>query len=69
LRKLILPNFIKGNKNLSMVFACLQVVISVLLLAALALDQWSYASFPGGWVSGWTTMTQWVPVTVIRYCC
>lgn len=44
LRKLKLPNFLHGNKYWSMAFAALQAVIFVLLLVALAVDSWSYAS-------------------------
>lgn len=41
LRKLTLPNIIKGDKIFSMIFAFLQLVIFVLFLALLAHDQWS----------------------------
>lgn len=49
LRKLVLPNAIRGNSNLfSYGFAGLQLVTFVLILAALAYDGWSEYSFSGG---------------------
>jgi len=53
LKKIQFPNIIKGNKNLSILFAFLQLCVFVLTLAALGDDNWSIYSYPnGGW---WTT--------------
>ena len=41
LRKLALPHLIKGDRTVSIICVFLQFVTFVLLLAALALDQWS----------------------------
>jgi len=51
LRKLTLPNFIQGDKRMTGVFALLQLIIFVLLLAALATDSWSHLNVPGGSIS------------------